>query len=71
MTKEEAVQEYYDNVKNSKFVTWLSSLTSVAMESHGITADVVETCGPECWWDYYDEGLTPEAALLEDMSCGE
>ncbi len=71
MTKEAEIQEYYDNVKNSKFVTWLTALSSVGMESHGLTVDVVGETGPEMWWDYYNEGLTPEAALLEDMSYGE
>lgn len=70
MVKKEAIREYYSESKNSEFVTWLAALTTVAIENYGVTADVVEVCGPECWWDYYNEGLTPEEALLEDMNYG-
>ena len=29
---------------------------------------LVEQTGEECWRDYYDDGYTPAAALIEDFS---
>ncbi len=28
------------------------------------------SCGPECWRESYDEGLTPAEAIKEDESYG-
>ncbi len=67
MTREGTIAEYYKGERGNDFTEWLVDLMAVAIESYGFPFNVVEASGPECWYDYFEEGLTPETALLKEM----
>lgn len=57
-------------VKNSNPMSWeewSGELVRLAGDIYGPQGAIVE-CGEQCWRDSYDDGMTPQEALDEDLN---
>jgi len=49
-----------------EFDKWMVELKKVAIEKYGFNE--TEVFDREAWREYFDDGMTPEQALIEDIS---
>jgi hypothetical protein len=49
------------------FNQWLKQLDRVAKE-YGYEESMIKQTGTECWRDYFNDGLTPIEAFIEDLT---
>lgn len=70
MSKKDDLKAYENGYQGNAFVKWLNELTVAGFDIHGLTCDLVETCGAEAWWDYFDDGVSPNDAIIDDMQYG-
>lgn len=60
--------------RDEKFMAWMSDLERIMVdfgakhEGHPYGGPLVESTGLECWFDYYDNGFSPQAAFDEDRT---
>lgn len=69
MSQAAARLEARKTIHHISFEQWLSGLDHAAL-TYGFTRRLVADTGAESWRDYYEDGMTPTQALLEDLSYG-
>jgi hypothetical protein len=65
MTAAEILEARKTN-KHLTFSQWLEALDAAAL-TMGFKGRIVKDTGDDCWADYYNDGYTPRAALVEDL----